>query len=71
MDVLEIASQLARSMYTNEFCSICGKTITVDDAKTTVFAGTGENKVSRLAHGDCSGRRLPEETWTYSAADRI
>ena len=65
MNVLEMAAYIARTTYTSEFCSICGRVITIEDAKTTVIADNRENRVQRSAHKDCSLTPKSEKTWTY------
>jgi hypothetical protein len=67
MDVLEIAAQFARTMYTNEFCSICGKAITIEEAKSAISVTSRENKASRLSHKECSSRYRHEEDSAYPA----
>lgn len=65
MDILEMASKLARTMYTNEFCSNCGRAITLDEAKTEVFSENNDNSTSRFVHKDCRMKQNPEKTWSF------
>lgn len=63
MDILEMASKLARIMYTNEFCAGCGGAIAIDEAENVVLTGDGENKAT--THKNCSIKKTAEKTWTY------
>jgi hypothetical protein len=65
MDILEIASQLARTMYIKEFCSICGKAITIEEAEERVSA-QGNDKISCIAHKDCLQKPAAEKTLKLS-----
>ena len=64
MDVLEIASTLARMMYTEEFCSNCGRVIRTDEAKANV-AADNEKTAGQFVHGDCSRGQTTEKTWAF------
>jgi hypothetical protein len=70
MNVLEMASYIARSTYTNEFCPVCGRAITIDEEKTVVSSDMNKADISRSAHKDCSLKQVSEKTWTY-ATDKI
>ena len=67
MNLLEMAAYIARTTYTNEFCSLCGRAITFDEAKSVVSVESGENKQSRPAHRDCSLKLMPLKTPKFPA----
>lgn len=63
MDILEIASKLARTMYTNKFCSNCGRAIAIDEAKSLLSDENGENTL--VIHKNCSLQKTAKKTLTY------
>jgi hypothetical protein len=65
MNTLEMAQYIACTMYTNEFCSVCGCAIIIDEPKITVLTDIGGNKMSRSAHQDCSSRQSVETPQIY------
>jgi hypothetical protein len=65
MNALEMAQYIACTMYTSEFCCVCGCAIVVDEPKITVLTDVGGNKVPRSAHQNCSSRQTFEKTQAY------
>lgn len=65
MNTLEMAQYIACTMYTNEFCSVCGCAIIIDEPKVTVLSEIAGNKVPRSAHPNCSSRQPVEKPQTY------
>jgi hypothetical protein len=70
MNLLEMAAYIARTTYTNEFCSLCRRAITFDEAKSVVSVESGENNQARPAHRDC-WLKLPRHQAPNLSADKI
>ena len=67
MDILDIASKLARTTYTKEFCSVCGRAITIDEAKDAAATEAEGGSSQPRAHRDCLLKQTPEKTRTYQS----
>lgn len=66
MKIDSIILDIAKSMYTNEPCRICGKNILDKDIDNgAVFAGYSKNCESRSAHKSCWATRPEMSKWAY------
>jgi hypothetical protein len=59
----ENAVKLILSMYEDEPCRICGKTIT--DASLAVYAGYSKDNKARSAHKTCWDKDIPVSEWAH------
>ena len=60
MNALEMARYIACTLYTEEFCAVCGFAIKVDAPKTSVWKDVDGKKMPGTAHKDCLLNRMPE-----------